>query len=257
MCELVSIITPAYNAEMYIKFTIESVLHQDYENWEMVIVDDSSKDNTKLIVDEFMRLDSRIKLISLSENKGVAYARNIGLKEAKGKYVAFLDSDDLWYPYKLSTQIDFMKKNGYVFTFSSYEIIDSDGKKKLGVVNAPQKVDYNRLLKGNPIGCLTVVLDREKIGNIAMPNIKHEDYATWLEITKRGFVAYGISEPLALYRKSKTSVSSNKLKSALWTWNVYRHHQKFSFMKSSKCLFWYICLNLTKSCKMCIGKLKN
>ncbi len=246
MCHLVSIITPAYNAERHIKYTIESVMKQDYNNWEMLIIDDGSKDTTKFIIEGFVKIDKRIKLISLTENKGVAYARNVGLKEAKGKYIAFLDSDDLWYPHKLSTQINFMNKNGYAFTFSSYEIIDNEGRKLNKVIKAPEVVDYKRLLRGNPIGCLTVILDREKIGDFEMPNIKHEDFATWLEITKRGFIAYGISEPLALYRRSNKSVSSNKIKSAFWTWNIYRHHQKLCFIKSIKCLCWYVFFYLMK-----------
>ncbi|MED4300185.1 glycosyltransferase family 2 protein [Geobacillus stearothermophilus] len=246
MDDLVSIVTPVYNAEKYLKYTIESVINQDYDNWELIIIDDCSKDNSRLIAERYMKKDKRIKLISLEKNRGVAYARNIGIKAAKGRYIAFLDSDDLWYPNKLSKQLDFMKKNDYYFTFSSYELINDEGIRLNKVIKAPNIVDYKRLLKGNPIGCLTVMIDKKRIEDIEMPEIRHEDYATWLNITKNGNIAYGLNEILALYRKSRNSLSSNKIKAIIWTWNIYRKNQKLGLLRSTKCWGMYVFNTLLK-----------
>ncbi len=240
MSDLVSIITPAYNAEKYLKQTIESVLAQDYKNWELLIIDDCSHDSSELIAIEYKKLDERIKLISLEKNSGVAYARNIGIMAAKGRYIAFLDSDDMWCPNKLSKQIEFMEKNEYAFTFSGYEWIDYGGKKLNKIVHVPTKVDYKRLLNGNPIGCLTVIVDKNKISKIEMPNVRHEDYATWLTLANSGIAAYGINENLAMYRKTNNSLSSNKIKAISWTWNIYRTNEKLGFLTSVKCLVMYM-----------------
>ncbi|SHI53241.1 glycosyltransferase family 2 protein [Lutispora thermophila] len=246
MSDLVSIITPCYNAEKYIKDTIESVLNQDYYNWELIIIDDCSSDNSKLIVEEYMKIDKRIKLISLDRNSGVAVARNTGINAANGRFIAFLDSDDLWYSNKLSKQVYFMKKNNYYFTHTGYELINNEGVRLNKVIRIPEELNYEEMLKGNSIGCLTVMLDRSVLKKIEMPNIKHEDYATWLDITKSGIIAHGLDENLALYRKSKNSLSSNKLKAALWTWNIFRNRQKLSFIKSIKCFSLYIVRSLKK-----------
>jgi len=246
MKELVSIVMPAYNSERFIKDSIQSVIDQDYTNWELLIIDDGSKDNTKNIVKEYLNLESRIRLIALDENRGVANARNVGIKEARGRYIAFLDSDDMWYPNKLSRQLQFMQENDFAFTFTSYEIIDEHGERVNKVIRAPHHVDYRELLKGNIIGCLTVVIDRDTVGSFLMPNTKHEDYATWLEVTKRGFVAYGINEVLALYRRSKRSLTANKLKSALWTWNIYRQQEGLSIIRSTKYFLIYALRGIRK-----------
>lgn len=239
MSELISIITPLYNAEKYLKDTIESVINQDYKNWEMIIVDDCSKDGSRLIAEKYIELDKRIKLISLEKNSGVAFARNVGIKSAGGEYIAFLDSDDLWKPNKLSTQLDFMKKNNYSFTFTSYELINDQGIRLNKLIKAPAQLNYKRLLYGNSIGCLTVMLNKSKIGYMEMPVIRHEDYATWLNIVKNGTTAYGLNENLAFYRKANSSVSSNKFKAAIWTWNLYRKHQRLGFFNSLICFIGY------------------
>jgi len=246
MSELISIITPLYNAEKYIKDTIESVINQSYKNWEMIIVNDCSKDRSQLIVEKYMELDKRIKLVSLESNRGVAFARNTGIKAASGEYLAFLDSDDLWKPNKLSTQLDFMKQNNYYFTFTGYEMINNEGVKLNKIIKVPSKLNYKRLLYGNSIGCLTVMLNKSKIGDIEMPAIRHEDYATWLNIVKSGITAYGLNENLALYRKANSSVSSNKFKSAIWTWDIYRKYQKLSSLNSLKCFIMYVYINMLK-----------
>jgi teichuronic acid biosynthesis glycosyltransferase TuaG len=244
--DLVSVIMPAYNSEKYISESIESVISQDYENWELIVVDDCSKDSTKRIVKEYMKKDGRIKLIPLKKNLGVSNARNTAIRESKGKYIAFLDSDDLWHRCKLSKQISFMRENEYTFTFSNYELISDEGKLLDKKINAPNKVNYKRLLKGNPIGCLTVVIDQENIRNIHMPSIRHEDYATWLEILRKNVIAHNVGECLALYRKTNKSLSSNKFKAIVWTWNIYRKNQKLNLIRSTYSMFWYVINTLKK-----------
>lgn len=240
MNDLVSIITPAYNAEKYIEETINSVINQKYKNWEMIIVDDCSGDSTSSIVESYLKKDNRVRLIKLPKNSGVSVARNTAIQEARGRYIAFLDSDDLWKSKKLETQIKFMKDNNYYFTHSAYELINDNGEQTNKIIYVPEKVDYNRLLKGNPIGCLTVIIDMQNIKNVEMPSISHEDFAAWLNITKEGVVAYGINENLALHRRTENSLSSNKFRAVKWTWNVYRDNQQLGLFKSMKSMFMYM-----------------
>lgn len=240
---LVSIITPAYNAAAYIAETIASVLAQTYPNWEMLIVNDCSKDNTAEIVQSYAAKDKRIKLINLKQNSGAAVARNTAIQNAKGRYIAFLDSDDLWKKEKLQKQIEFMKKNCYAFTFTSYEHFKETKENIQHQVQIPKSLNYNQALKGNQIGCLTVMLDRKQISNIHFTTQKHEDYILWLNFLKQNITAYGIKESLALYRTGNSkSISGNKLQSALWTWNVYRESQKLPLFKSIYYMCFY-CLN--------------
>lgn len=246
--ELVSVITPMYNAEKYIAQTIESVQAQTYENWEMLIVDDVSCDAGVEIVQGYMVKDPRIKYLKHEKNAGVAQARNTALKAAKGQYVAFLDSDDLWMTNKLEKQIRFMKEKKAVFCYSACEIMDEYGKSTGKVRNVPVKQQYKDLLKGNAIPCLTVILDRSQIGNVEMPVIPHEDYAAWLNILKKGITAYGMDEVLAKYRVNNHSLSGNKLQAAKWTWDIYRKQQKLGVMKSCYCFVCYIIAAVLKRC---------
>lgn len=244
---LVSIITPAYNAEKYIAETIESVLAQTYPNWEMLIVNDCSTDNTAKIVQSYAAKDKRIKLINLTENSGAAVARNTAIQNAKGRYIAFLDSDDLWKKEKLQKQLKFMQQNGYAFMFTAYEHFKNKKENIKNKVAAPKKLKYSQALKGNQIGCLTVMLDRKQIAKIKFTEQKHEDYILWLNILKTGITAYGINESLALYRTGNSkSISSNKLQSALWTWNVYRKVQKLSILQSIYYMCFYVMNGLKK-----------
>lgn len=230
---LVSIITPMYNAEKFVEDTIKSVQNQSYTNWEMLIVDDCSIDNSAEIVKSYAQKDSRIKYFKSDSNKGVSNARNIALANANGQYIAFLDSDDMWYENKLEKQIDFMQKNDCTITFTAYELIDEESNKLNKVINIPEKVDYDKLLKSNSLGCLTVAVDRSKLDfDIRMSGARHEDYVLWLSILKNNHIAYGINEVLALYRKSSTSLSGNKVKSAMWTWNIYRNIEKLPMHKA-------------------------
>lgn len=244
---LVSIITPAYNAAVYIAETIESVLAQTYLKWEMLIVNDCSKDNTAEIVQNYVAKDKRIKLITLKKNSGVAVARNTAIQNAKGRYIAFLDSDDLWKKEKLQKQIEFMQQNGYVFTYTSYEHFKENQEKIQNKVQIPECLNYKQALKGNKIACLTVILDRKQITKIQFMCKKHEDYILWLNILKQGISAYGIQESLALYRTGNTkSISGNKLQSAIWTWKVYRQNQEFSVLNSMYYMWFYIINGIRK-----------
>lgn len=230
---LVSIITPMYNSEKFVEATIRSVINQTYKNWEMIIVDDCSTDNSSNIVKLYVENDSRIKYIRTKSNKGVSYARHLALKVAKGQFIAFLDSDDIWNENKLDKQISFMIEKNCAISFTSYELMDENNERLGKIINVPSKVDYNTLLKGNILGCLTVVVDKSKLDfEMKMRGVRHEDYVLWLSILKKGNIAYGINENLALYRKSSNSLSGNKIKSAMWTWNIYRNIEKIPMLKA-------------------------
>jgi len=237
---LISIITPAYNSEKYIKDCIESVINQTYTNWEMIIVNDCSNDQTLSIIHDYVKIDSRIKVITNIKNQGVANSRNTAVLNSKGRYISFLDADDIWYPKKLKTQINFMKRNDIAFSFASYELIDQNGKKINKIFKVPYQVSYSDYLKNTIIGCLTVMIDRKKIKDVRMPNHNLEDVITWMGILKNGNTAYGIQECLAEYRVSNKSASSNKLKNAMKYFNVLRKNQNLSLFKSIYCECFYL-----------------
>ncbi|QIZ10387.1 glycosyltransferase family 2 protein [Priestia megaterium] len=233
----VSIITPTYNASKFITETIHSVKEQTFTNWEMIIVDDCSSDNTVDIVKQEMVHDSRIKLFELKENSGPANARNRAIAAAKGNYLAFLDSDDLWLPQKLERQVVFMEENDLAFSYTDYRIMNENGEKTDVVFRVPPKLEYKSLLKNTMIGTLTVLLDKRKVGVVQMPLYRDcsEDFGLWLSILSKGIHAYGLNEELAIYRKCVHSLSSNKLKSAQKTWNTYRKVQKINIAAA----LWY------------------
>jgi teichuronic acid biosynthesis glycosyltransferase TuaG len=231
---LVSVIMPVYNQQDVLIESVRSVMAQTFPDWELLIVDDASNDETLPNARQLACEDSRIRVISLPENAGVANARNTGMKAARGQYLAFLDSDDLWLPEKLRFQVEFMKRQNVGFSFTRYRRFRPNGF--LGKpIKIPGKVDYEGLLKGNVIGCLTVMIDREKIPDFSMPAVRHEDYVAWLHILKQGHAAWGIQEDLARYRISSPSVSGNKRLSAVWTWEVYRRIEKLSLIKALWC----------------------
>lgn len=236
--DLVSIITPAYNAEQYLSMTIESVLAQTYQNWELLISNDCSTDNTQKIIESYMDKDNRIKTINAEKNGGVSAARNLALGQAAGKYIAFVDSDDLWHPQKLEKQIAFMQNNNYAFTYTSYQMVDETGQKLNRYIYSAEKMQHTDVIKNTLIGCLTVVVNREVVGDFAMPLIPHtEDTMAWYEILKRGFTAYGMPEVLSYYRVSTTSMTSNKVKMVKLQWDTYRSYCKYGIAKSS----YYLC----------------
>lgn len=229
--DLVSIITPTYNCAKFIGATIESVLNQTYQNFEMIIVDDASKDNTEEVVKSFK--DKRIKYIRLSKNSGPAVARNRAMEEARGKYMAFLDSDDLWKREKLEKQINFIKKNKYKIICSDYEQIDEEGNKLNKIIPCKKKVNYNGILLSCPVGNSTVFYDVSKLGKFKVPNIrKRNDDALWLQILKKEEYMYGQKEVLMEYRIRQNSVSSNKLSLIKYHWQLYREIEHLSVIRS-------------------------
>ena len=219
---------------------MNSVLLQSYTNWELLIVDDCSIDKSKELLESIAKKDERIKVTFLNKNIGAAEARNIAIQQAKGKYIAFLDSDDLWSYQKLEKQISFMRKNDLAFSFTSYQSISEDGSDIKIVIKAPYIMSYNDYLKNTIIGCLTVVINRVKVGDFKMPNIRSShDMALWLLIMKRGFDAYGLNENLAKYRIVSTSNTGSKWRAAKDVWRVYRQVESLSFLYSVWCFLNY------------------
>ncbi|MES2544633.1 MAG: glycosyltransferase family 2 protein [Bacteroidota bacterium] len=240
----VSIITPLYNCENFISETIKSVITQTYSDWEMLIVDDCSTDNSRQIVEEFVRTDNRIKYFKTESASGSpADPRNIGIEMAKGRYIAFLDSDDLWISNKLELQIPLFSDEKVGIVFSNYGKINEDGESNGRIIIAPNEVTYFNLLKGNVIACLTSVYDRKKIGKLYFTKQGHEDFALWLAILKKGYVAKNSGHVLAKYRVRKSSVSSNKLKVIKWYYKIYRENEKLSLVRT----VYYLMIALSKS----------
>lgn len=236
---MVSIITPVYNGEKYIKETIESVRSQTYPNWEMIIVDDISTDHTVSILAAYAAMDLRIKYYVLDEKGGASIARNKAISVAKGEYIAFLDADDVWKEDKLHKQLEFMTKNQYDFSFHNYDLIDDDSSSLHIRRLAPDKLTYERALIGCSIGCLSVMYNAKKIGMIQIPRIdKRNDDALWFAILERCRVGYCLNESLAFYRISCNSLSSgNKLKLIRHHYHLYRVSRNFNPLKSSFYVF--------------------
>ena len=230
---LVSIITPAYNCANYIGTTIESVLSQTYSYWEMIIVDDCSSDNTEEVVLHYASKDSRIKYKKLEVNSGAAVARNVAMSMATGQYIAFLDSDDVWLPDKLSTQIQFMQENNYKFTCTDYEQIDETGRHLGKIIHCIEKADYNRVLLDCPIGNSTVMYDVTQMGKFEVPNIrKRNDDALWLKMLKSEKFIYGLNQVLVQYRVRHDSISANKFQLIKYHWVLYRKIEHLNIMRS-------------------------
>lgn len=229
---LVSIITPCYNSEGFIAETINSVISQDYKQWELIIVDDKSTDETCKIVENFMQLHRNIRLIQLENNGGVANARNVGLKETNGKYIAFLDSDDVWLKEKLSKQVAYMEEKSLPMSFCAYNRINEQGDIISKKIEVPFNVNYNQLLSHNVIIFSTSMTLKSAIGDLKFKKAGHEDWIFWLDLFKKCGAGYGINEPLALYRIRNNSVSSNKLKVIGYTWKILRESEKIGLFKS-------------------------
>lgn len=237
---LVSIITPAYNSGSFIRACVESVKEQSLQDWEHILIDDASTDATAEIIHEITASDPRVRYFRNPTNIGVVASRNRAFGEARGRYLAFLDSDDCWLREKLERQISFMKSTGAAFSFTSYRRMSEDGTRVGEIIRAVPTVTYSDLLKRTLIGGGTVVVDLEQTGPIRMDSDKHEDYVLWLSLLRRGFIAHGIDEDLARYRLVKGSVNSNKLKSFFWVWNVYRNIEHLSVPRSAWCFFNYL-----------------
>jgi len=238
MAELTSIITPCYNAAAYLEACIESVRQQVCQDWEMIIVDDASRDNSLTIARRYQEMDPRIRVIALSANRGVVGARNAALERAKGRYIAFLDSDDRWLPSKLELQLKAVASSGAAVCYSSYYSIDAAGH-RTGIFHAPAQADYWRLLRGSCIGNLTGLYDASWLGKEPFRAVGHEDYVMWLSLVKRAGRAVGIGEPLAEYRVGQGSLSGNKLRAAGWTWNIYRNVEGLPLWQAAYCFGFY------------------
>ncbi|WP_418792192.1 glycosyltransferase family 2 protein [Phosphitispora sp. TUW77] len=239
--ELISIITPVYNSEKYVGETIKSVLSQTHLNWEMLIADDCSKDSTAEVIKQFT--DPRIKYFKLKKNSGAAIARNKALEKAQGKYIAFLDADDIWKPDKLEKQLAFMIDNNIGFSFSGYEIL-RDGQNK--VINVPKSLNYSQFMKNTIIGTLTVMINTDIVGKVRLVDVKKDhDSMTWAKLLRQGNIACGLNESLAYYRKVKGSISNDKLVAVKNHWKNCRQIEKLSVPRCAYYFFFYI-LNAVK-----------
>jgi len=244
--ELVSIIMPAYNCGDFIGTTLDSVVNQSYKNWEVIVVDDCSTDNTADVVQEYIKKDNRIKYHKLEKNSGAAVARNKAIDLATGKYMAFLDSDDVWFPEKLTKQIGFMEENDYGFTCTSYTKIDEQGKYLNRTIVAQPIRDYDGVLKTCP-GNSTVIYNAEKLGKFKIPDIKkRNDYVMWLQVIKKEKYLYGIEEPLGSHRIRTEGISSNKKSLVGYHWKVYREIENLSLLKSSYLIVYWILATVFK-----------
>lgn len=228
MEELVSIIVPVYNAGSYIEETVKRVCAQTYDRWELLLVDDCSGDDSREKIEALCEKDARIRLIAKDRNEGAALARNTGVRNAKGRYIAFLDADDVWLAEKLEKELQFMEKKQAAFAFTGYEFGDEAAKGTGRVVAVPETLTYKKALSRTVIFTTTVMFDTKKIDRelIRMPDIKSEDTATWWKILRHGYTAYGLNETLAIYRRPGKSLSSNKLAAMKRIWNLYRREEK-------------------------------
>ncbi len=233
---LVSVITPSYESGRFIRETISSVMAQTFPRWEMVIVDDCSKDDTAAIAQAAAAADERVRFVRSEVNRGPGPTRNDALRRARGRYVAFLDADDLWDPTKLERQVALMQRGGHAFSYTGYRVISEDGRPLGSAPPLPPTQTYRDLLGNTRIGCLTVMLDRDQLGAIEFPPYRrNQDVGLWLRLLRGGLVAHGVPEELATYRMVGTSNTSNKVKAAQAVWHVYREQERLSLAVAS----WY------------------
>ena len=236
---LVSIITPSYNCARFIGSTIESIQAQTYRNWELLVIDDCSDDRSVEVVKRYAAADPRIRLFSLPVNSGAGVARNNSIEKAQGRFIAFCDSDDRWYPEKLEKQLAFMREKDCGLSYTSYDVCDEDGV-TVGRVKCREELNYRNLIRDNGIGCLTAMYDVGKCGKKYMPTIrKRQDWGLWLNIVKQIKVAYGMPQCLALYRTRRNSISSNKISMLKYNFDLYHSVEKFSTFKSASLLAFY------------------
>lgn len=237
MNDLISIIVPVYNVEKYIRETMDCVRAQTYENWELLLVEDCGTDKTVEVIEQYLqeKADGRIRLIRQASNMGAAKSRNRGLAEAQGRYIAYLDADDLWVPEKLEKELRFMQEKGVAFAFTGYEFADADGVGTGKIVRVPETLNYKQALSNTTIFTTTVMFDTEKISKdlLEMPIIKSEDTALWYKVLRNGYTAYGLDENLVKYRRVGKSLSSNKLEALRRIWNLYRKAEGLSVMRSA------------------------
>lgn len=245
---IVSIIMPLYNAEKYVEQAVRSVMSQTFREWELIVVNDCSKDLSAAIVERLAREDERIRLLHTEKPSGSpTLPRNIAIENARGRYIAFLDSDDVWLPEKLEEQLPLFADEQTKVVFSYYRKMDNDGTLRHGVIKSPERVDYSGLLKGNVIGNLTGIYDTEKAGKHLLERVGHEDYVYWLHILRDGGYAVNTLKVHAVYRLTDNSVSRNKLKVCLWDWHIYRNIEKLSLPYSVYCFCCYAVKGLLKA----------
>ena len=230
---LISIITPSYNSAGFITPTIDSVINQSYTNWELIIIDDKSKDNTCELVEDFAKKHEKIRLIKLEKNGGVANARNVGLAEAKGKYIAFLDSDDVWLTEKLAQQVAFMEEKSLPMSFCSYNKINEEGEIISKNIGVPISIGYDKLIWHNLIIFSTSMVLKSAMGDLRFKKVGHEDWLFWLDLLKKCEYGYGLDQQLVLYRIRKGSISANKFRGMSYTWKLLRESEKIGFFKSA------------------------
>ncbi len=245
MKETVSIVVPVYHAERFIEATLDSVLAQTYTDWELLLVVDGKEDPTIPVIEAYRERtkELRIRLLVQESNKGAALARNRGVQEAKGRYIAYLDADDLWRPQKLERELDFMKEKEAAFAFTGYEFADENAVGTGKVVRVPQRLTYHKALKNTTIFTTTVMFDTQRIekSQLEMPNMKSEDTALWWRVLRSGYDAYGLDENLVYYRRPGKSLSSNKLEAIRRIWNLYRKAERLSIPYSCyNFCFWAI-----------------
>jgi glycosyltransferase involved in cell wall biosynthesis len=227
--KLVSIITPSYNSEKFISETINSIINQTFTDWELIITDDYSSDNSIGVIESFIKKDDRIRLYTLKSNQGAGAARNHSIKMAKGRYIAFCDSDDQWKINKLELQLNLMIKNNIVLSYSGYDVIGENGN-YIRTIYPPKIITFKKILSNNYIGCLTAIYDSKIIGKQYMPLIrKRQDWVLWITILKKIKKTEGINTSLATYRLRSNSISRNKFNLIIHNWNVY--HQVLGYNK--------------------------
>lgn len=239
---LVSIITPCYNASVFIQQTIDSVINQTYPYWELLVVDDCSTDDSTSIIRYYAEKDKRIKYLSTEKASGSpAKPRNIGLDNAAGDYIAMLDADDFWLPMKLEEQIRFLENNRYDFVYSDYEKVDCEGKRCGRIVKGRLVSTYNNTLNSNDIPCLTTLIKKELVNNVRFefepPG--REDFVVWLKILKAGHKAYNTGKVHALYRQDKNSISGDKFIMFKRQWYVLRNIEKLDLFSAVSCILKY------------------
>lgn len=237
---LISIVIPVYNAEKFIEETVASVRNQTRQEWELLLIDDGSTDGSGALLDRLAKQDERIRVFHL-EGGGAAKARNMGTQNAEGRYLAFLDADDLWEKEKLEKELRFLQEKEAAFVFTGYEFADERGRGTGKVVHVPETLPYKKALKNTTIFTSTVLFDMKKTGRelLYMPQIKSEDTALWWKVLRSGFLAYGLDENLVKYRRAGKTLSSNKLEAVRRIWNLYRKAEGLSLAKSGYYfLFW-------------------
>lgn len=246
----ISIVTPCYNGQSTISNTIESVRNQIFSDWEMIIVDDCSTDDSADIIQYYNTKDSRIKYFKTKQPSGSpSLPRNLGIDKATGKYIALLDADDIWMPDKLQKEVEFLENNGYDLAYSYYEKMNWEGKRDNRIIKTREKTSYKDLLKSNSIPCLTSIIRKDIIGTTRFKQIPQEDFCFWLDILKKGYTAHNLCEVTALYREAKTSRSANKLDMFKGYWNVIRNHQHIGLIPSCYYMVTYTILGLAKYIK--------